>query len=296
VIGSDKASPYLTNASRIIDKIPKISNMKQKITLKNKVIIVTGGTGILGKSFIEGIADAGGTIGILGRNEQIATERAAAIQKKGGKAIALVADVMNEPQLIAARQKMLNTFGRIDGLVNGAGGNMPEGVLQPNADIFALNIEGMKKVMDLNLWGTLTPTQIFGEAIAKNGGSIVNISSVSATAAITRVLGYSMGKAAIDAYTRWFAVELANRYQDKVRMNGLVPGFFLTEQNRTLLTNPDGTYTQRGDLIIKKTPFKRMGRPDELIGALVWLLSDASSFVTGTTIEVDGGFLAFGGV
>jgi NAD(P)-dependent dehydrogenase (short-subunit alcohol dehydrogenase family) len=265
--------------------------MKQKITLKNKVIIVTGGTGILGKSFIEGIADAGGTIGILGRNEQIA-----AIQKKGGKAIALVADVMNETQLIAARQKMLDTFGRIDGLVNGAGGNMPEGVLQPNADIFALNIEGMKKVMDLNLWGTLTPTQIFGEAIAKNGGSIVNISSVSATVAITRVLGYSMGKAAIDAYTRWFAVELANRYQDKVRMNGLVPGFFLTEQNRTLLTNPDGTYTQRGDLIIKKTPFKRMGRPDELIGALVWLLSDASSFVTGTTIEVDGGFLAFGGV
>lgn len=270
--------------------------MKQKITLKNKVIIVTGGTGILGKAFIEGIADAGGTIGILGRNEQIATERAAAIQKKGGKAIALVADVMNEAQLIAARQKMLDTFGKIDGLVNGAGGNMPDGVLQPNADIFALNIEGMKKVMDLNLWGTLTPTQIFGEAIAKNGGSIVNISSVSATAAITRVLGYSMGKAAIDAYTRWFAVELANRYQDKVRMNGLVPGFFLTEQNRTLLTNPDGTYTERGDLIIKKTPFKRMGRPDELIGALVWLLSDASSFVTGTTIEVDGGFLAFGGV
>jgi NAD(P)-dependent dehydrogenase (short-subunit alcohol dehydrogenase family) len=270
--------------------------MKQKITLKNKVIIVTGGTGILGKSFIEGIVDAGGVVGILGRNEQIATERAAAIQKKGGKAIALVADVMNETQLIAARQQMLDTFGRIDGLVNGAGGNMPEGVLQPNADIFALNIEGMKKVMDLNLWGTLTPTQVFGEAIAKNGGSIVNISSVAATSAITRVLGYSMGKAAIDAYTRWFAVELANRYQDKVRMNGLVPGFFLTEQNRTLLTNPDGTYTERGNLIIKKTPFKRMGRPDELIGALVWLLSDASSFVTGTTIEVDGGFLAFGGV
>jgi NAD(P)-dependent dehydrogenase (short-subunit alcohol dehydrogenase family) len=270
--------------------------MKQKITLKNKVIIVTGGTGILGKSFIEGIADAGGIIGILGRNEPIASERAAAIQKKGGKAIALVADVMNENQLIAARQKMLDTFGRIDGLVNGAGGNMPEGVLQPNADIFSLNIEGMKKVMDLNLWGTLTPTQIFGEAIAKNGGSIVNISSVSSTSAITRVLGYSMGKAAIDAYTRWFAVELANRYQDKVRMNGLVPGFFLTEQNRTLLTNPDGSYTERGNLIIKKTPFKRMGRPDELIGALVWLLSDASSFVTGTTIEVDGGFLAFGGV
>ena len=173
---------------------------------------------------------------------------------------------------------------------------MPEGVLQPSADIFALNIEGMRKVMDLNLWGTLTPTQIFGESIAQSGGSIVNISSVSSTTAITRVLGYSMGKAAIDSYTRWFAVELANRYGDKVRMNGLVPGFFLTEQNRNLLTKPEGGYTERGELAIRQTPFKRFGHPDELKGALVWLLSDASQFVTGAMICVDGGFSIFGGV
>lgn len=270
--------------------------MNQGFSLKDKAIIVTGGTGILGKAFIEGIVEAGGAVGILGRNEKMATERAEAVVKNGGKAVPLIADVMDESQLKAARQTMLDSFGKINGLVNGAGGNMPEGVLQPGADIFALNIDGMRRVMDLNLWGTLTPTQIFGQTIAEMGGSIVNISSVSSTTAITRVLGYSMGKSAIDSYTRWFAVELANRYGDKIRMNGLVPGFFLTEQNRTLLTQPDGSYTERGDLIIKKTPFKRMGKPEELIGALVWLLSDASSFVTGTTIEVDGGFLAFGGV
>ena len=171
--------------------------MNQGFSLKDKTIIVTGGTGILGKAFIEGIAQAGGAVGILGRNEKVATERAEAVIKAGGKALPLIADVMNESQLIEARQKMLETFGKIDGLVNGAGGNMPEGVLQPSADIFNLNIEGMRKVMDLNLWGTLTPTQIFGESIAEFGGSIVNISSVSSTTAITRVLGYSMGKAEI---------------------------------------------------------------------------------------------------
>jgi NAD(P)-dependent dehydrogenase (short-subunit alcohol dehydrogenase family) len=270
--------------------------MNQEITLKGKAIIVTGGTGILGKAFTEGIAAAGGAVGIMGRNEAVANERADAINKSGGKAIALVADVTNEAHLQAAKQKMLDSFGKIDGLVNGAGGNMPEAVLQPGADIFALNMDGMRKVMDLNLWGTLIPTQILGPEIAKNGGSIVNISSVSSENAITRVLGYSMAKSAIDSYTRWFAVEMANRYGDKVRMNSLVPGFFLTEQNRTLLTNPDGSYTERGNLIVQNTPFKRMGKPEELIGALVWLLSDASGFVTGTTVSVDGGFQIFSGV
>ena len=270
--------------------------MNAQFSLQGKAVIVTGGTGILGNSFIKGIAAAGGAIGILGRNEEVAQARAAAINQAGGKAIALIADVMQEAQLNAARDKMLEAFGRIDGLVNGAGGNMPEGVVPPGGDIFSLNMEGMRKVMDLNLYGTLISTQVFGRTIAENGGSIVNISSVSSTSAITRVLGYSMGKSAIDSYTRWFALELANRYGDKVRMNALVPGFFLTEQNRSLLTNPDGSFTSRGELIVQNTPFKRLGDPDELIGALVWLLSDASSFVTGTTINVDGGFLAFSGV
>lgn len=271
--------------------------MENRFSLAGKVIVVTGGTGILGNSFVNGIVEAGGTVGILGRNQQVAEERADAINKNGGKAIALVADAMNEEELIAARTKVLEAFGRVDGLVNAAGGNMPDGVLQPEDDIFAMKIDGMKKVTDLNLWGTLIPTQVFGEAIAKTGkGSIVNISSMNSKRAITKVLGYNMGKAAVDCYTQWFAVELANRYGDAIRMNALAPGFFLTEQNRNLLTNPEGGYTSRGESVIRQTPFKRFGHPDELIGALVWLLSDASAFVTGSMICVDGGFSIFGGV
>lgn len=271
--------------------------MDNQFSLAGKVIVVTGGTGILGKAFIDGIVEAGGAVGILGRNAQVAEERANAINAAGGKAIALVADVMNEAELVAAKDKLLAAFGRIDGLVNGAGGNMPEGVLQPDEDIFKMNIDGMKKVMDLNLWGTLIPTQVFGEAIAKTGkGSIVNISSMNSKRAITKVLGYNMGKAAVDCYNQWFAVELANRHGDSIRMNALAPGFFLTEQNRNLLTKPEGGYTQRGELVIKQTPFKRFGHADELKGALVWLLSDASAFVTGSMICVDGGFSIFGGV
>lgn len=269
-----------------------------EFSLKNKVIIVTGGTGILGNSFINGIIKAGGVVGILGRNKDVANERAEHINKSGGKAIALVADVMDEAQLIEANDKVLNAFGRVDGLVNAAGGNQPEGVLMPADDIFKMNLEGMKKVMDLNTWGTLIPTQVFAETIARTAekGSIVNISSMNSKRAITRVLGYNMGKAAVDCYNQWFAVELANRYGDRIRMNALAPGFFLTEQNRNLLTKPDGGYTERGEMVIRQTPFKRFGHPDELQGALVWLLSDASQFVTGSMICVDGGFSIFGGV
>lgn len=271
--------------------------MEQSFSLKDKVIVVTGGTGILGLSFINAIVEAGGTVGILGRNEKVANERADAINKAGGKAIALIADAMNEEQLIAAREKVLAAYGRIDGLVNGAGGNMPDGVLQPDDNIFEMKMDGMKTVLDLNLWGTLIPTQVFGKAIAETGrGAIVNISSMNSKRAITKVLGYNMGKAAVDCYTQWFAVELANRYGDKIRMNALAPGFFLTEQNRNLLTTPDGGFTSRGQSVINQTPFKRFGNPDELKGALVWLLSDASQFVTGAMICVDGGFSVFGGV
>lgn len=265
--------------------------------LKDKVIVVTGGTGVLGQSFVEGIHQAGGIVGILGRNKAVAEERAALITNAGGKAIALVADVMNEAELIAAKDKVINTFGRIDGLVNGAGGNMPGGIVQPEANVFKLNMDGLRQVMELNLWGTLIPTQVFGEEMAKTGkGSIVNISSMASQRVITKVLGYTLAKSAIDSYTKWFAVEMANRHGDKLRMNAIAPGFFLTEQNRTLLTQPDGSYTERGNLVLKHTPFKRFGEPDELIGALLWLLSDASKFVTGTVINVDGGFAVCSGV
>ncbi|HYC30290.1 MAG TPA: SDR family oxidoreductase [Chitinophagaceae bacterium] len=280
---------------RFADGINKKIDMN--FSLKDKAIVVTGGTGILGNSFVNAIVEAGGAVGILGRKESVAQERADAINKNGGNAIPLVADAMDEKQLHAAKDKMIKAFGKIDGLVNAAGGNMPEGVLQPDQDIFSMNIAGMKTVMDINLWGTLIPTQVFGEAIADAGkGSIVNISSMNSKRAITKVLGYNMGKAAVDCYTQWFAVELARRYGDKIRMNALAPGFFLTEQNRYLLTTKEGGYTERGELVIRQTPFKRFGDPDELKGTLVWLLSDASEFVTGAMICVDGGFSIFGGV
>lgn len=267
---------------------PKVN---KQFSLEGRVIVVTGGTGVLGKSFIEGIAEAGGTVGILGRNRKIAEERASQINLTGGKAIALCADVTNKNDLNNAKKIMIDTYGKIDGLVNAAGGNLPEAIIENDQDLFNLNLAGLKKVMDLNLWGTILPTQIFGDAIVRHGkGSIVNISSMAAKRAISKVLGYSMAKSAVECFTKWFAVELSRRYADAVRINAIVPGFFLTEQNKTLLQASNGTFTMRGNVILQHTPFKRFGEPDELKGALVWLLSDASKFVTGSTISVDGGF------
>lgn len=268
-----------------------------EFTLNEKVIVVTGGTGILGKAFIEGIAAAGGIPVILGRNERVAVEREKLIKQSGGAALAVIADVTSEPQLIAGRDKIIKEFGRIDGLVNAAGGNIKNAVIQKERDLFELDIAALQMVMNLNLFGTLLPTQVFGKELARQRkGSIVNISSMAAQRAITKVLGYSMAKSAIDAYTKWFSVELGNRYGDTIRMNAIAPGFFLTEQNRELLTNTDGQLTERGNLVVQHTPMKRFGAPEELIGALIWLLSDASKFVTGTVINVDGGFSVFSGV
>jgi NAD(P)-dependent dehydrogenase (short-subunit alcohol dehydrogenase family) len=266
--------------------------------LEGKVIVVTGATGVLGYSFNKALAKAGATVAILGRRKEVANQRAAEINERGGEAIAIVTDVLCEDQLYAARDILLQRYVKIDGLVNAAGGNIPEAVVQDNNDIFDLDMGALRKVMDINLFGTLLPTQVFGKAMMDTvgAGSIVNISSVSAHQALTKVLGYSLAKSAIEGYTKWFAVELGNRYSDSLRMNALVPGFFLTDQNRTLLTNEDGSYTKRGSAVIRQTPFKRFGRPVELTGALVWLLSDEAAFVNGTSVVLDGGFLAYSGV
>ena len=273
------------------------SQEKDLFTLKNKVIVVTGATGVLGGSFVEAISKQGATVLLIGQNESVGEERARFIRSQGGEAVFLKANVLVEAELEAAKNIAVETYGTIHGLVNGAGGNLPEGVLSPDQDVFTMNLEGMKKTMELNVWGTLLPVQVFGPAIAKSGvGSIVNISSVNSKRTVTRGLGYSMGKAAIDLYTKWFAVEMANRYGDAVRINSIMPGFFLTKQNKNLLTKEDGSLTERGNLIIKNTPFKRFGSPDELTGALIWLLSDASKFVTGMDIGVDGGFTINSGV
>ena len=266
-------------------------------SLDSKVIIVTGGTGVLGYAMIKGIVANGGTVGILGRKKHIAEERAHAIIEAGGKAIPLVADVMNEAQLELAKKEVMSAYGRIDGLINAAGGNIPEGILMPDDDIFSMNIDGMRKAMELNVWGTVTPTKVFGAQMALQGnGSIINISSVNSKKAVTRVMGYNMGKASIDYYTEWFAVELAKRFGDKIRINAIAPGFYLAEQNRAFLVQPDGHLTSRGQQVIHATPFHRFGNPNELQGAAVWLLSDASKFVTGIRICIDGGFSIFAGV
>lgn len=266
--------------------------------LEGKVVIVTGGTGILGYSMNKALAKAGASVVIIGRNGETANARAEEINKEGGEAIGISADVLSEEQLNAAKKRILDQYGKIDGLVNAAGGNMPGAVVQPEDDVFSLDMSALQQVMQLNLFGTLLPVQIFGKAMAdtSKAGSIVNISSVSAKTVLTKVLGYSLAKSAIESYTKWFAVELAKRHQGLIRMNAIVPGFFLTEQNRSLLTNTDGTYTKRGNDVINNTPLGRFGEPKELNDALTWLLSEQSSFVVGSTVVIDGGFTVFSGV
>jgi NAD(P)-dependent dehydrogenase (short-subunit alcohol dehydrogenase family) len=287
--------PYLLFISYSYIRLPKSKLMTAPFSLTDKVLIVTGGTGILGQAFVDDIEEAGGAVGMLGGNADEAQVRAEAIDKQGSQALALVADVLDEAHLRAACRQALDVFGHIDGLVNVAGGSGPAGVPDPAEDVFTLNLAAMKRVMELNLWGAVLPTQVFDEALAQapGRGSIVTISSMNSKRAITKVLVYNMGKAALNYYNQWFAVEMANRYGDKLRMNALAPGFFLTEQNRALLTTFEGGYTGRGELVIRQTPFKRFGHPDELKGTLVWLLSDASQFVTGSMLCVDSGFSSF---
>ena len=270
--------------------------LNQLFSLQNKVIVITGGTGVLGESFVQGVAAMGGKVVLVGRNEQIGNERADQLQKNGSEIIFIKADVLSKTDLLQAKEIVLQKWGRIDGLVNAAGGNVPEAVISPDHDVFDIDVDGLKKAFDLNLFGTILPVTVFGKALQVSGGSIVNISSMAAQSAITRVLGYSMAKAAVDNYTRWMCVETANRFGSKIRVNAIAPGFFITHQNRHLLTNADGSFTSRGEAVLKNTPFKRFGKPDELIGVLIWLLSDASAFVSGEVICVDGGFNVFSGV
>lgn len=269
----------------------------EQFSLAGKVIVMTGATGILGEAMSLAVGKAGARVAILGRNRERADERVSAIRAAGGEAIAILGDVLDEGQMNAAKEEVLATWGTIDGLVNAAGGNIPGATIMPDQDLFDASIEDTKKAVDLNLFGTVIPTHIFGRVIAEKGkGAIVNISSLSAQRPLTRVLGYTMAKKAIEAYTQWMAVELALRYGDGVRVNAIAPGVFLTEQNRTLLLNPDGGYTDRAQKFINNTPYRRLGNPEELTGTLIYLLSDASRFVSGETVLVDGGFNAFSGV
>jgi len=268
-----------------------------QFSLRGKVIVITGATGVLGEAMSLAVAEAGAKVVILGRDAGRAAARVAAIEAAGGEAIAVLADVLDKGRMQAACDEIINTWGTIDGLVNAAGGNMPGATVGPDQDLFDFSIEDTRRAVDLNLFGTVIPTTVFGRVMAEKGkGSIVNISSLTAQRPLTRVLGYTMAKKAVEAYTQWMAVELGLRYGGGIRMNAIAPGVFLTEQNRSLLVQPDGNHTDRARKFINHTPFQRFGEPEELTGTLIYLLSDASRFVSGETILVDGGFNAYSGV
>jgi NAD(P)-dependent dehydrogenase (short-subunit alcohol dehydrogenase family) len=271
--------------------------MSNLFSVKNKIIMVSGATGVLGKAIAKHLASEGAQIIVLGRNPEKVNELVSDIKDEGGFAHPAVADVTQEDQLQTLFQEISSEFELIDVLINAAGGNMPGAVVMPNQVLTDLSGEDVRKIMDLNYMGTFLPTKVFLPLMSKNKkGSIVNISSMAASRPMTRVMGYASAKAAVDNLTKWLATEFAKKYGEGMRVNAVAPGFFLTEQNRTLLTNKDGSLTERGNLIIQNTPMARFGSPEELFGAVQFLCSDASKFVTGAIIEVDGGFNVFSGV
>lgn len=268
--------------------------MSNLFDIRGRVVVVTGGAGILGRSICAYLAEQGARVVVLDRDEKSGQELVDAISAKGGEALFLATDVLNKQVLEANRDAILNAYGSIDILLNAAGGNMAGATIGPDKTIFDLEIDAFRKVVDLNLFGTVLPTTVFSEAmVAQKRGVIVNFCSESALRPLTRVVGYGAAKAAIANFTKYMAGELALKFGEGLRVNAIAPGFFLTEQNRTLLTNPDGSHTDRAKTIIAHTPFGRFGRPEELLGTIHYLVSDASSFVTGSLAVVDGGFDAF---
>lgn len=265
--------------------------------LSGKVCVLTGATGVLGGVMAKGLAAAGARVAVLGRRAEVAEALAAEVRAGGGDARATPADVLDRAALVRVRDELLGDWGSIDLLVNAAGGNQKGATLTPEQSMFDLQDEAMRQVMDLNFFGTFLPTQVFAEPMAGRGnGSIVNVSSMAALQAITRVAGYSAAKAAVDNFTRWCATTFAKQHGPGLRVNAIAPGFFVAEQNRALLLADDGSLTPRGKTIIDNTPMGRFGEAEELLGTLIWLLSDASRFVTGVVVPVDGGFSVFSGV
>jgi NAD(P)-dependent dehydrogenase (short-subunit alcohol dehydrogenase family) len=265
--------------------------------ISGKTAVITGGTGVLGSAMAMGLALAGAQVVLLGRKKENGDAILEKIRANGKQAMFVQADVLDAAQLTTAKEAILREHKTIDILINAAGGNMPGATIMPEQNFFDLQIDQFQKVVDLNLLGTVLPTKIFCDVMAKQKkGVIINIASMSSLRPITRVVGYSAAKAAIDNFTGWLAIEMAKKFGSGIRVNAIAPGFFITEQNRKLLTNEDGTYTARGQAAINNTPFARFGVPDELVGTLIWLCSDASQFVTGVDIPVDGGFNVFCGV
>jgi NAD(P)-dependent dehydrogenase (short-subunit alcohol dehydrogenase family) len=264
--------------------------------LRGRVAAVTGGYGIIGSAIAHGLARAGARIAIIGRRADVAQREAEAIAREGAQAFGVAADVLERSQVQRACERVVGEWGRVDILVNAAGGNVAA-ARSDTISVFAIRPEAFEEVLRLNLHGTVIPTMVVAEQMARQGsGSIVNISSMASLRALSGVMGYSIAKAGIDNFTRWLAVDLARRHGDGIRVNAIAPGFFVTRQNRAVMLNEDGSYTERAKAVIRQTPMGRLGRAEELVGAVQWLCSDAASFVTGTVIPVDGGFSIFSGV
>ena len=268
--------------------------MNNLFDIKGYVVAITGGTGVLGRTIAKYLALNGAKVIILGRKEDVGAKIVADIKKAGGKCEFLKTDVMNQEVVQQNCDYIIEKYGRIDTLLNAAGGNMKGATITPEQTFFDLEAKQFQTVLDLNLTGTVIPTQVFLRPMVNQGkGSIINFSSMAAFRPMTRVCGYAAAKAGISNFTAFMATECAKKFGEGIRVNAIAPGFFITEQNRSLLTNPDGTFTQRGQDVIRQTPFGRMGEPEELCGTIHYLMSDAAKFVTGTVAVVDGGFNCF---
>ena len=268
--------------------------MNNLFNIKDYVVVITGGTGILGRCIAKYLALEGAKVIILGRKEKVGKKIVDDIVAAGGQCEFMKTDVMNQAAVEKNCNDILAKYGKVDTLLNAAGGNMPGATIGPEDNFFNLKAEEFQTVLNLNLTGTVIPTQVFLKPMAKQGkGSVINFSSMAAFRPLTRVCGYAAAKAGISNFTAFMATECAKKFGEGIRVNAIAPGFFLTEQNRSLLTNPDGTYTKRGQDVIRQTPFGRMGEPEELCGTIHYLMSDAAKFVTGTVAVVDGGFNVF---
>ena len=274
-----------------------LDELTRMYDFKGRTVVFTGGTGVLGRVMVRALTGCGASVAVIARDRS----RAAALlseMKGAGRAVAFEGDATKRDDLERAAREVVEEFGRVDCLVNGAGGNHPQATTRPDLSFFDLPEEALRFVFDLNLLGTIFPSQVFGRLLAERGeGVILNVSSMSAVRPLTRVLTYSAAKAGVNSFTQWLAVHLATEYSPRIRVNAVAPGFFLTEQNRFLLTDEEtGELTARGQSIIAHTPMRRFGEPEDLLGTVLWLLSPASAFVTGIVVPVDGGFSAFGGV
>ncbi len=265
--------------------------------LTGKVAVVTGGGGVLGGSIATSLIEAGVKVAILDIRKENVDAKVEELKALGGDAIGIVSSVLNMDELKQAKEQLLAKWGKVDILINTAGGNLPGATLTEEQTVFDMKIDDFQRVTDLNLNGTVYPSLVFGEAMAERGeGSIITISSMATYSAITRVLGYSVAKTGINIFTQWMAMEMATKFNEKVRVNAIAPGFFIGDQNRKVLINPDGSYTERSKKVLARTPMKRFGDIKELNGAVQFLCSDAASFITGVILPVDGGFSSFSGV